>query len=174
VSECLKNVIRDFTLFCRVDRQLSKVTIKGYRQHIERFFKEVDKHPQQITTNDIRKYLSIILEAYEKPYTYADILRSFKVFFRDYLNRSFLVESFKFPKIPFYPKQVPSKEDLQRFYYAIPDLKGKSMFLLFATSGLRRNELLTLLQDNIDINNRMMIPTIHYWNYKENMVHVLQ
>lgn len=35
---------------------------------------------------------------------------------------------------------------------------ARAMFLLFATSGLRRNELLGLLRENIDLEKRMIIP----------------
>ncbi len=128
--------IRDFVLFCEVDRQLSKVTTKGYRQHIQRLLGTLNKHQSKITKEDLREYLRGIQENYSKwQYVYANALRSFKVYFRDYLNRGYLVESFKFPKIPFYPKKVPRKEEIRKFYHAIVDLKGKAMYLLFATSG---------------------------------------
>jgi len=163
MSEHLKNIvdIRDFELFCKVDRQLSKVTIKGYKQCIKKFFKTVEKGPLEITINDLREYLSSTLDDYSKPYVYADILRSFKIFFRDYLKRGYLVESFKFPKIPFYPKEIPTKKEIQEFYYAVSELKGQSMFLLFATTGLRRCELLTLTIDDVNIEDRTIVPKVH-------------
>jgi integrase len=154
--------IRDFVLFCRVDRQLSQVTTKGYREHVQRLLRTLNKDPLEITKDDLRQYLKDVQENYSKwQYVYANALRSFKVYFRDYLNRGYLVDSFKFPKIPFYPKRVPTKEDIQRFYHAIADLKGKAMYLLFATSGLRRSELSTLLVENIDLKKRIVIPRTH-------------
>jgi hypothetical protein len=59
VSERLKNIvdIRDFELFCKVDSQLSKVTMKGYKQCIKKFFKTVEKGPLEITIDDLREYL---------------------------------------------------------------------------------------------------------------------
>ncbi len=153
---------RNFVLFCEVDRQLSKVTTKGYREYIQRLLRTLNKDQLAITKDDLRQYLKGIQENYSKwQYVYANALRSFKVYFRDYLNRGYLVDSFKFPKIPQYPKRVPTKEDIQSFYHAISDLKGKSMYLLFATSGLRRIEYLTLLVESIDIENRTVVPTIH-------------
>ena len=154
--------VGNFVLFCKVDRQLSKVTTKGYREHIQRLLRTLNKDPLEITKDDLRQYLKDIQENYSKwQYVYANALRSFKVYFRDYLNRGYLVDSFKFPKIPLYPKRVPTKEDIRKFYHAIADLKGKAMYLLFATSGLRRSELSTLLVENIDLEKRIVIPRTH-------------
>ena len=158
--------IKDFELFCKVDRQLSKVTIKGYRQHIKKFFRTVNKNPLEITINDIREYLSEILENYTKPYVYANTLRSFKIFFRDYLKRGYLVESLRFPKIQLYPKEIPPKKEIQEFYYAIPTLKKQAMYLLYATSGLRRNEGLSLLINDVDLGDRRIVPRAHDGNTK--------
>jgi integrase len=74
------------------------------------------------------------------------------------LKKPEVVESFKFPKRPFTPKQVPSKEDLKRFFNVLGDDRDQSFFLLAATSGLRRGELLGLAIDDLDIENRLIIP----------------
>jgi len=101
---------------------------------------------------------------------YADTLRALKIFFRDYLKRGFLVESFRFPKIPFYPKEIPSKKEIREFYYSIESLRGRSMYLLYATSGLRRNEGLSLLTSDVDIDKRMIVPRVHSGGTKKSWV----
>jgi len=69
-----------------------------------------------------------------------------------------LVSSFKFPKKTYTVKTVPSKEDLQRFFKELEGLTPQTVFLLYATSGMRRNELLSLTIDDIDPENRIIIP----------------
>jgi len=90
--------------------------------------------------------------------TYCNVLKSLKVFFRDFLKMPEVVESFKFPKKTYTIKQVPSRENLQRFFKELDSLTSQTVFLLYATSGMRRNELLTLTIDDIDLENRMIIP----------------
>jgi integrase len=69
-----------------------------------------------------------------------------------------VVESFKFPKRTYTPKTVPSKEDLRRFFDALENDRDRAFFLLAATSGLRRNELLSLTLGDLDLENRTIIP----------------
>jgi integrase len=69
-----------------------------------------------------------------------------------------VVESFKFPKRSYTPKTVPSKDDLRRFFDALENDRDRAFFLLAATSGLRRSELLILTLDDLDLENRTVIP----------------
>jgi len=69
-----------------------------------------------------------------------------------------VVESFKFPKRSYTPKTVPSKDDLRRFFDALENDRERAFFLLAATSGLRRNELLSLTIEDLDLENRIIIP----------------
>jgi integrase len=97
----------------------------------------------------------------KSPSTYANHLKSLKVYCRDYLHRPQLVETFKFPQIPFKPKTIPTKSDLKLFYNELETLKDKALFLLYATSGLRRQEALHLLISDLDFNTNMIIPKSH-------------
>jgi len=60
-----------------------------------------------------------------------------------------------------------SKEQLQEFYDAIETPKEKALFLLYATSGLRRQEILSLKSDNIDFEKRMITPNNHLGETKK-------
>jgi integrase len=81
-----------------------------------------------------------------------------------------LVESFKFPRPPFKPKHIVTKEQLQTFYDCLELPKEKALFLLYATSGLRRNEVICLRPENVDFNNRMITPCVHEGNTKRSWV----
>jgi integrase len=72
-----------------------------------------------------------------------------------------LVQSFRFPASQFKPKVIPTKEELKRFFEAIDDDIGKALFLFFATTGLRKNEVLSLAHDDIDPSIRLVTPKSH-------------
>jgi len=123
---------------------------------MRRFFKTSRLNPESVTDRDLRSYLNHFREM--SPYTYKNILSALKRYFRDYLKKDYLVESFKFPKKPWKPNTVPSKEELGKFYSALKNVRAKALFLIYATTGLRRNEILQLQISDVDFNKRMIIP----------------
>jgi integrase len=160
-----------FEKFCLVDLQLSETTVSKRRGHLSqviRFLKRIGKHPEQVTDDDIRSYL--MLYRSKSPYTYANVLKSLKVFCRDFMQMPDVVKSFKFPRRPFKPIQLPTKDEMRQFYDKLPTIAGKVAFLLYASTGLRRKELLSLKMEEIDFNTRMITPgkgfgnqTKHTW-----------
>ena len=48
----------------------------------------------------------------------------------------------KFPHQMFKPKQIVSKEQVEQFYYSLETPKEKALFMLYATTGLRKDEIL--------------------------------
>jgi integrase len=150
-----------------VDLQRSKRTVKQRAYTIQRFLKSIDKPLDHITRHDLRQYL-LQYQDYSVA-TRSNLLKGFKLFFRDFLQQPTLVETFKFPTQPFRPKRVPSKNNLQLFYHTLPSLKNRALFLLYASSGLRRNEVLRLMKTDIDFERNMILPnkqatkTKHAW-----------
>jgi len=73
----------------------------------------------------------------------------------------YLVKTFRFPPKAFSLIMVPTKEQLQKFYFAIDNLRGEAFFLLLATSGRRLNEALSTEINGIDLDKRMIIPDLN-------------
>jgi integrase len=121
-----------------VDLQLMEDSAKNHRAKIRRFLEWLGD--RSLAQSTLREYLSLFNE--KSQCTYANQLKSLKVFCRDFLEKPELVASFKFPSIPFKPKKIPSREELVRFYNSLETLKDKALFLVYATSGLRRKEVL--------------------------------
>ena len=111
---------------------------------------------KEVTTDNIRDYLKTFDGL--SPYAYSNALKAIKVFFRDFMKAGYLVESFRFPSIAYSSIIVPSKEELQIFYGNLKTAEERALFLLYATSGLRRNEVLSLLVNDIDFNEHMIVP----------------
>jgi integrase len=140
-----------------VDLQLAPSTAKLHSEQAQRFLNWLGNGA--LSQGAVREYLSQFNG--KSPCTYANVLKSLKVFFRDFLKKHELVESFKFPKAPFKPKTIPSKKDLRLFYEALDNPKDKALFLLYASSGLRRHEALSLSIEDIDFENCMVKPKPH-------------
>jgi integrase len=151
------SVLRDFEEFCKVDLQLDHLTVKGHLGQIRRFLEAVKQDPSKVSDQDIRNYLAKFADANSN--TYANVLKGLKVFFRDFMNMPQAVSSFRFPKRQIEFKTVPSREKLQRFYAALETPRDRALFLVYATSGLRRSEVLGLEIGDIDFKNRMIKPT---------------
>ena len=114
---CSTQLLDRFGNVCRVDRNLSERTVKDYSEQIRRFLATIKKPPTEITADDIREYLSKFQD--RSPCTKANVLKAFRVFFRDFMKMPQVIESFKFPKRIYSPKTVPTKEDLKKFFDAL-------------------------------------------------------
>jgi integrase len=148
--------IEDFGSFLRIDLQMSEMTVKEYTRQMRRFFKTTQLDSEHVSGRDLRSYLNRFREM--SPNTYKNVLSALKRFFRDYMKKKHLVESFKFPKKPWKPNTVPSREELTKFYSSLDTLRAKTLFITYATTGLRRNEVLQLQISDIDFDKRMIIP----------------
>jgi integrase len=102
--------------------------------------------------------------------TYKNALMALKVFFRDFLELPEVVASFKFPHQVFKPKHIVSKEQLKQFYGYLETPKEKALFMLYATTGLRREEILSLKPEDIDFDKRMITPDNHEGETKKSWV----
>jgi len=147
------NLLEDFKKFCLIDLRLNELTANDYVYHVKRFL-EFTKG--SITQETVREYL--LKFRYMSPKTYKNVLCALKRFIRDYMRMHWVVESFKFPKQSYVPKRLPTKEELVKFYNALPSLQLKTLFLLLASSGLRLHEALELSVNDIDMKRRMIIP----------------
>jgi integrase len=110
----------------------------------------------EITRESIRAYLENFNGM--APITRANILKAFRRFFRDYLGAGELVATFKLPRSEFRPKMVPTREQLRTFYAALKTPAEQALFLLYATTGLRRSEVASLTIGDIDFERRIILP----------------
>jgi len=160
----IEDAMKAFELFCKVDLRLSDRTLTNNRYGMLRFFKVVSKDLRLVASQDVREYLARYKDSPAN--TYANVLKPLKVFFRDFLGMPEVVESFRFPVRPLHPRTVPSREEIQRFYEALDEPVVKAMFLTFASSGLRKNEVLSLRVSDIDLDRREIIPSKGYNGFK--------
>jgi len=150
----IHSILRDYERFCKIDLQHSSGTAYRRVLDIRRFLLWVNG--TEISRDVIRSFL----EKYssKSPHNYKRVLCSLRIFFNDYLQREDLIKTFRFPKIDEKPIIVPTKEQLQRFYKALEHPHYKAMFLMYATTGLRESEILSLKLTDVDLKRKMVVP----------------
>jgi integrase len=137
-----------FREFLKVDLRRADKTAYEHTYYLKKFLNELTKPVESATVEDVREYLKSLKAVSSAQYK--NILMALKVFFRDFLKAPEVVGSFKFPHQVFKPKQILSKEQLVQFYRCLETAKEKALFLLYTTTGLRRDEILSLKPEDID------------------------
>jgi integrase len=90
----------------------------------------------------------------------SNIISAFKAYFRDYKGLSFM-NGYKHPVSPPKIKEEIEPEKVKTFIEAIDNLAVKTAALSLATSGLRKNEVLSLRKGDLDRSLRSIIPYCH-------------
>jgi integrase len=167
-STCnIDEVASKFREYLKVDLRRSEKTAYEHTYYIKRFLKALNVQLESITSDDVREYLKSLNASSAQ---YKNILMALKLFFRDFLKKPDVVASFKFPHQVFKPKHIISTEQVREFYNALETPKEKALFMLYATSGLRREEILLLTPEDIDFENRMITPNNHSGETKKSWV----
>jgi len=143
-----------FKLFLETDLKLSPRTVKDKLRILRKFIASTPT----ITVDSIRQYLSRYNG--KENGTYNNQLKALKTLTK-FLGRKDLTETFTFAVEYEKPYKRLSKADLQRFYNALKSLDTRTRFLMYASSGLRPVELLGLTEKDTDMENRMIIPSVH-------------
>jgi integrase len=163
-----EELLRKFREFMKVDLRRSNKTAYEHTYYVRKFLNELPKPVESTTVDDVREYLKNLKNVSSAQYK--NILMALKVFFRDFLNTPDVVSTFKFPHQVFRPKQILCREQLKTFYENLETVKERALFMLYATSGLRRDEILSLEPEDIDFNKRMITPNNHDGETKKSWV----
>jgi integrase len=161
--ENVENVLESFEDYLILERGLFKGTARDYVRTI----KYILKHTS-LDEDGIRSFLRSVKET-KSPSRYSNILKALRHFSR-FIKKPELASNYAFPHPPPKPKEIFSKEDLKRFYEAIPSIKMKAFFLVAASSGLRKGELLSLKMSDVDFKKRMLKPNCHQGSSKKSWV----
>ncbi len=145
-------------------------TVNQYTYIIANFIKGLDG--QDLDKEAIRDFLSKYSN--HSKYRYSNVLKALRIFVRDYLGKGELIKSFSFPHIGYEYREVPTKEQFKRFFQALDNPMSRCLALLYATSGLRRDEVRKSRIKDLDRANRMIKPAdetsrtkgrfVSFWN----------
>jgi len=170
MKEFEKNKI-EFAIFLKKDRGYSNQTIESYSRDLNVYHNFVKKNKIQynkIKKEDIFKFQSS-LESQISPRSFARILSALKTFYK-FLHMERAVDDITLNEIKLYPspkykKSMPtflSKEQVEKIVEKI-DLnekldnrdrkKDQAIIMLFFSSGIRLNELISIKLSDIDFSN---------------------
>jgi len=138
--------LSEFLKFCEVDLRLKHSTAMSYKYTMRKYLS-----CRAFSINEMRNHLSGI----ENGYTYNDHLKAFIAYSR-FLNLE--PPKFRFSRIDPPLRIPPSKKELGQFYDALDEDYERLAFLGFASTGLRRNELLEVRLSQIDQIDRAIMP----------------
>ena len=141
-----------------IDLTECKVSVVNHASKLRVMLTSINKSVDKIDKEDIRNFLAMASEKYSAE-SYNCFIKTIRRFFRDHLNKPELAQ-FSFRTVPFNPKMLDlSKEDLRRFYDAVMHPIVRMMFLAYCVTGLRRNDIMYLLINEVDRNNRIILKT---------------
>ena len=141
--------VDDFEQACRVDWDLADRTIKDRVRYARRLVNHLDGHPLTATKQDLRNFL--------QQYNDENCVKTVRIVYGRYFDTD-LAESFKIKNPPPTPTKAPDKEELRTVYHRLDSSEEQVAFLLMATSGLRRAEVLDLTPADFDLDNRGVYP----------------
>ncbi|MEN3037422.1 MAG: site-specific integrase [Candidatus Methanosuratincola petrocarbonis] len=144
--------LEEFREFLKVDQHLSASTVRSYAVHISKVLRSTGPEP---TVRQLRSYLATL----ENPFTYNNCVKALRLYFRDFLNRPDLIRTFNLCRAESPPPRLYSKKELKEFFGALDTEKERAIFLMLASSGRRRSEVLSLKLDQIDLDRGVIMPT---------------
>jgi len=154
-KEHLHHELENFRLYAISKLNLTKVSVSQYICKVRQFL----ELKSTFTDEDVQQYIQLKKETCTPDYV-SNIISAFKAYFRNYKGYQFMNE-YKHPPTPLRMKQEIEPLDVERFILAIDNLTVRTTALLLATSGLRKNEVLTLGVNDIDRNLGCIIPNCH-------------
>lgn len=140
----------EFEQTCRVDWGQADSTIKEKMRYAEKLVDHLDGHPLTASKQDLREFVT--------QYDDHNAIKTVRVIYRRYFD-SDIADSFKVQPTPPKPKKVPQKEEIQRVYHALDKDTDQVAFLILATSGLRRRELMELTPDDFEPAEQAIYPS---------------
>ena len=147
--------LEDFRLFAKAKLNFSQGTVCHYMGKLRTFL----LNRKTVTDKDIQSYIEKKKRECCLDYV-SNIISAFKAYFRDYKGLSFM-NGYKHPSSPLKMKEEIEPEKVKTFIEAIDNLAVKTAALLLATSGLRKNEVLSLRKGDLDRSTRSVIPYCH-------------
>ncbi len=132
-------------------RGLSKSTLRGYKNSVEKFLTWCNKPIEEMDEMDVRRYLeALIKKRCYTPRTTNLHVAAIRFFFAVTLNRSMNYLQIPRMKVPKKLPEVLSKAEVAELIAQSANVKHKALMLTAYGSGLRVNELVCLKISDID------------------------
>jgi integrase/recombinase XerD len=137
-------------------KNFSSGTIKVYVHAVAKFARHFGRSPDQLSQEDVRAYLVHLMERGVARSTGVLVRNALRHLYTDILGRPDCVEKLPRPKREQRLPVVLSREEVQRLFATVTNLKQKALFMVAYDAGLRLSEIIHLRIDDLD-SRRMVI-----------------
>lgn len=145
----------DFRQTCLVDWNLAESTTKERMRYAKKLVEFLEAHPLEAEKAELREFINQFGDD--------NAVKTVRVIYGRYFDQE-IAKSFRVPESSPAPKEVPGKAGLRRIYDQLEEESVRAAFLVLASSGLRRGELMRLTPGQLERATR----TIHPPKEKEN------
>jgi integrase len=147
----------EFQDYCRIDLHLAKTTTQNYFLQAKRFHEYLQESTNsRVDKKIIRQYLKTFRNL--SSHGYINVLNGVRTFLK-FSDQEELF-NFKYPRKVFKVRSLPRNGELTKFFNILQTNRAKALFLIYATTGLRKQEVLSLRLKDVDFENRMVIPRL--------------
>ena len=137
-------------------KNFSAGTIKVYVHAVAKFARHFGRSPETLGGEDVRAYLVDLLDRGVTRSSCVVVRNALRHLYTDTLGRPDCLARVPRPKRERRLPVVLSREEVQRLFAAVTNLKQKALFMVAYDAGLRLSELLHLRVEDID-SQRMVI-----------------
>ena len=137
-------------------KNFSSKTIKVYVAAVAKFAKHFGRSPDQLSQEDVRAYLIHLMDRGLARSTAVVARNALRHLYTNTLGRPDCLEKLPRPKREQRLPVVLSREEVQRLFAAVTNLKQKSLFMVAYDAGLRLSEIINLRIEDLD-SERMAI-----------------
>ena len=132
-------------------RGFSEHTVKTYVRNVELFFESVQKRPEKVKVDDIKRYLVGLMDKGLDNRTVCKVRAALRFYFDEILQKG-LVGQVKAPKFNAkLPENVLTKDEARKPFSAAHDLRETMLLHMLYTQGLRAQECVSLEIKNLDL-----------------------
>ena len=141
-------------------KNFSPKTIKVYVQAVAKFARHFARHfgrsPDELSREDIRDYLVHLIDRGIARSTCVVVRNALRHLYTDTLGRPDWLEKLPRPKREQRLPVVLSRDEVQRLFATVTNLKQKALFMVAYDAGLRLSEIINLRIEDLD-SQRMAI-----------------
>lgn len=134
-------------------RAFSPRTVQSYLYYNKRFLEFIKKEPDQVTEDDIKKYVADLLSRNISPKSIILIKAALKFYYDGILNKN--IVNLKSPKVSQKLPVVLTREEVKRLIDSVENKKHKLILKLLYSSGLRLSEIVNLKVGDIELNEKI-------------------
>jgi integrase/recombinase XerD len=134
-------------------RAFSLRTVQSYLFYNKKFLEFIKKEPEQVTEDDIKKYVVDLLSKNISPKSIILIKAALKFFYDEILKKD--IVNLKSPKISQKLPVVLTREEVKKLIDCVENKKHKLIVRLLYSSGLRLSEVVNLKVGDIELDEKI-------------------